>query len=134
MVWVLALLTSVHVLAGVFWAGSTFALARTRGAMGDQLAFPQAGAATLAILTGATLWLWLHCASFERSEQVLGFGAACAIIALLIQLSGLPAARRIRSATAAELDRLRGALALRQRPAAGLLAIAVVCMVVPKYA
>lgn len=48
----LVIALSLHVLSSVFWAGSSFALARTGGAGGEQLVFPQLGAATIAILTG----------------------------------------------------------------------------------
>ncbi len=41
---------SLHVLSSVFWAGSSFALARTGGLGGEKLLFPQIGAATVAIL------------------------------------------------------------------------------------
>ena len=38
----------LHVLSGVFWAGTTFALARTGGNDAKQLFGPQMGAATVA--------------------------------------------------------------------------------------
>jgi hypothetical protein len=45
----------LHVLSGVFWAGTTFALARTGGNQADQLFRPQMGAAMIAVATGALL-------------------------------------------------------------------------------
>src|SRR5215831_7452178 len=45
----------LHVLSGVFWAGSTFALARTGGASAHQMLRPQMGAAVVALITGGPL-------------------------------------------------------------------------------
>ncbi|MGY4318547.1 hypothetical protein [Bradyrhizobium sp. JR3.5] len=53
---VLIIALSLHVLSSVFWAGSSFTLARTGGLGGEKLLVPQIGAATVAIVTGATLW------------------------------------------------------------------------------
>src|SRR5712672_784019 len=79
---------SLHVLSSVFWAGSSFALARTGAAGGEQLVFPQLGAATIAILTGAYLGHLghlVHAGSFGTTEQVLALGAVCALIAVGVQ-------------------------------------------------
>ncbi|PSH62919.1 hypothetical protein CU102_24565 [Phyllobacterium brassicacearum] len=76
---------SLHILAATFWAGSTFALARTSGSGGEQLFGPQMGAAAVAVLTGAYLWNVLHEGSFGTMEQWLTVGAACALLALAIQ-------------------------------------------------
>jgi hypothetical protein len=51
---------SLHVLAGVFWAGTTFALARTGVERAAQLLRPQLGAAVVAVATGALLWFLFH--------------------------------------------------------------------------
>ncbi|MHC2673783.1 hypothetical protein ACVI1J_005946 [Bradyrhizobium diazoefficiens] len=51
----LVIALSLHVLSSVFWAGSSFALARTGAAGGEQLVGPQLGAAMIAILTGGYL-------------------------------------------------------------------------------
>ncbi|MEN3375287.1 MAG: hypothetical protein V7604_642, partial [Hyphomicrobiales bacterium] len=45
----------LHVLSGVFWAGSTFALARIGGNQADRFFRPQMGAAAVAIVTGGVL-------------------------------------------------------------------------------
>ena len=45
-------LIALHILAGVFWAGSTFAIVRSGGAGADTLFGPQMGAATLTVLAG----------------------------------------------------------------------------------
>ena len=70
----LVIALSLHVLSSVFWAGSSFALARTGGAGGEQLVFPQLGAATIAILTGGYLGHLVHAGSFGTTEQVLAAG------------------------------------------------------------
>jgi hypothetical protein len=49
-------LVILHVLSGVFWAGTTFALTRLSGDQETVLFRPQMGAALIAILTGASLW------------------------------------------------------------------------------
>ena len=78
---ILLLTLTLHLLAGVFWAGSTFTLARTAAASADQLFWPQIVAAGGAIVTGGYLWYLLH-SSFGTQEQVLALGALCAILAL----------------------------------------------------
>src|SRR3569623_326510 len=88
----LVIALSLHVLSSVFWAGSSFALARTGGAGGEQLVFPQLGAATIAILPGGYLGHAVHDGSFGTTEHVLVFGAVCALIALGIQAAVGPRA------------------------------------------
>jgi hypothetical protein len=110
------ILIALHVLAGVFWAGSTFTLARNGGAGSDALFRPQMGAAVIVLLTGAGMWHLLHAGSFALGEKVLMAGALAAIAAAGVQ----GALRRSQPATA-------------QRIAAGLLAVTVVCMVVSRY-
>ena len=48
----LLLSLTLHLLAGVFWAGSTFTLARIAAASADRLFWPQIVAAGGAIVTG----------------------------------------------------------------------------------
>ena|SRR5262245_2986016 len=50
----------LHVLSGVFWAGTTFASARTGGNQADLFFRPQMGAAAIAVVTGGILWFLLH--------------------------------------------------------------------------
>src|SRR5258708_1141999 len=89
---------AVHVLAAVFWAGTTFALARTGGAAVDRVFVPEMGAAAIAILSGGYLWKLTHGGGvFGQAEQVLAVGALCAIIALGVQ-GVLVAPKRIRRA------------------------------------
>src|SRR5437016_3456522 len=75
---------SLHVLAAVFWAGTTFALARA-GAGAAPLFRPQMGAATVAVLSGGYLFYALHRGGFGRAEQVLAAGALCAVAAAGVQ-------------------------------------------------
>jgi hypothetical protein len=80
----------LHVVTGVFWAGSTFALARMGVNQAREFLRPQLGAAATAIVTGALLWYLLHRGSEGTSEHVLATGAIFALIAAGIQaLTGL---------------------------------------------
>jgi hypothetical protein len=124
---------SLHVLAGVFWAGTTATLARVGGAHGEQLFRPQMGAALVAVLTGAYLWNLLHNASFGTAEQVLGAGILCAVMAAGVQGAlGGRAVRILRNGGADQVG-ARSRLALAQRIAAALLTVTVVCMAVARY-
>lgn len=130
---VLILTLALHVLAGVFWAGSTFALARTAGANAERLFGPQMGAATVAVITGVVLWSLLHSAAFGPPEQVLTLGIATAFIAAGVQGALVGSSRRkLAGADGAEERRLRARMATGQRIAAGLLAVTVVCMAVAR--
>jgi hypothetical protein len=119
---------SIHGLAGVFWAGSTFTLARTGGLGGERLFRPQMGAAAFAVLSGAYLWSLVHPASV-----VLMIGAAAALVAAGVQGAlGGPAVRKFGGGELAEAE-ARGRIALAQRIAAGLLALTVITMVVAPH-
>lgn len=125
---------SLHVLSSVFWAGSSFTLARTGGLGGEKLLFPQIGAATVAIVTGATLWRLVHEGSFALSEQILAGGAIAALAAIAVQvIVGGGAVRQLRNG-AADTSAARSRLAVAQRIAAGLLAITALCMGAARYA
>ena len=113
---VIIVLFAVHALAGVFWAGSTFVMARAGGEGADRLFRPQMGAATLTLLAGIGLWSILHRGPMGPMETTLAVGAICAIAAAAVQ--GM-----LR----------RSSPALSQRIAALLLAITVVCMVTARY-
>ena len=86
---------SLHVLSSVFWAGSSFTLARTGGAGGEQLIGPQMGAAAVTILTGAYLGHSVHAGMFGTAEQILAVGALAALVAAAVQ--GAIGGRAIRS-------------------------------------
>jgi uncharacterized membrane protein len=129
----LVIALSLHVLSSVFWAGSSFALARTGGAGGEQLVFPQLGAATIAVLTGAYLGHLAHAGSFGTAEQVLAVGAVCALVAAAVQAATGPRALlKLRHGTSEAAD-ARSRIAMAQRVAAALLAITAVCMGAARY-
>src|SRR5258706_1860313 len=85
MLYVLMAVLSLHVLSAVFWAGTSFALARTGGLGGARLFRPQMGAGFVAVITVGYLWSQLHAGGFCTPERVLAIGAACAGIAAGIQ-------------------------------------------------
>lgn len=125
---------SLHVLSSVFWAGSSFTLARTGGVGGEVLFRPQMGAAVVAILTGAYLGHQVHEDAFGTSEKILAAGALAALIAAGVQgLIGGRAIRSLRSGTANEAG-ARSRIATAQRIAAALLAMTAVCMGAARYA
>jgi hypothetical protein len=109
-------LIALHILAGVFWAGSTFAVVRSGGAGADALFGPQMGAATLAVLAGVGLMALLHRGPQGPAEHSLMLGATCAIIA-----AGFQGALRRKNP-------LKG-----QRIAAGLLIVTVISMAIARY-
>src|SRR5580700_9307859 len=88
---------SLHILSAVFWAGTSFSLARTGGAGAAALFRPQMGAALIAVLSGTYLWSRLHEAGFGTTEMVLAVGASCAMAAAGVQgaLTG-PALRALK--------------------------------------
>jgi F0F1-type ATP synthase membrane subunit c/vacuolar-type H+-ATPase subunit K len=129
------LVTSVlHILSGVFWAGSTFALARTGAGGADQLFRPQMGAALVAVITGGVLWHLLHPSSFGTPEQVLALGALAAVLAAGVQ--GALCGRALRElARNSEKDaHSKTQVALGHRIAAALLVLTVICMAAARYA
>ena len=129
------LLTLVlHILSGVFWAGSTFALARTGEATAGQLFRPQMGAAVVAVITGGVLWYLLHPSGFSTMEQALALGALGAVLAASVQ--GALCGRALRQlARNGEKDTgSKVQLALGHRIAAALLALTVICMAAARYA
>jgi hypothetical protein len=125
----------LHVLSGVFWAGTTFALARTGGNRADQLFKQQMGAATIAVATGALLWFLLHRGTLGTPGHILASGALCALAAAGVQgMMGGPALQKLSVAGESEAARLRQRVATGQRVAAGFLAITVTCMAAARYA
>jgi len=116
MLWVIIILIALHIIAGVFWAGSTFAIVRSGGAGAAALFGPQMGAATITVLAGIGLFAILHRGPPGPTEHTLGLGALCAVIA-----AGFQGAMR-------KKNPLKG-----QRIAAALLFIAVVCMAIARY-
>ena len=126
---IIIVITALHVLSSVFWAGST--LAHAGGVRAERLFRPQIGAAIVAVITGAALWHYLHEGSFGISEQILTTGAACAIIAAGIQVISTGSTLR-RAGPVNSAQALRS-IAMGQRAAAVLLAITFICMSVARY-
>ena len=110
------ILIAVHVLAGVFWAGTTFAITHSGGVGAEKLFRPQMGAAVIAFLAGLGLWGIAHRGPMGPMEDTLAIGAISAIAAAAFQ----GAFRRKNPM-------------LGQRIGGALLAITVICMAIAKY-
>jgi hypothetical protein len=132
---VIVLTLVLHVLSGVFWAGSTFTLARIGGPGAEKLLRPQLACATMVVATGALLWGLIHVGGTPgRTEYILGLGALAAIAAAGVQGFGLRAARKRAEAKEAGADESGGGAVRTQLIAARLLAITVICMAASRYA
>ncbi len=124
---------SFHILSSVFWAGTSFALARTGGVGGEQLFRPQMGAAAVTVVTGLYLGHLAHAGAFGTAEQVLAVGALAALVAAGVQGAvGGRAIRRLRRGITDE-STARSRIAVAQRIAAMLLAVTAVCMGAARY-
>ena len=129
------LLTLVlHILSGVFWAGSSFALARTGATTAGQLFRPQMGAAVVAVITGGVLWYLLHPSGFSTMEQALALGALGAVLAASVQGALCGRALRQLARTSEKVTQSKGQVVLGHRIAAALLALTVICMAAARYA
>jgi hypothetical protein len=129
----LVIVLSLHVLSSVFWAGSSFTLARTGGAGGELLFGPQMGAAGVAILTGGYLGHLVHAGAFGTAEAILATGAFCALVAAGVQaLIGGRAIRTLRNGSA-DRPAAQSRIATAQRVAAALLAVTALCMGAARY-
>jgi hypothetical protein len=124
---VLILVLALHALSGVFWAGSTFVLARGAAALPPLLG-PQARAAGGAVLTGAILWGLLHRGGFGVRELPLAVGACAALLAAAVQFASARALNNGSNDDAARAKPLTG-----QRAAAGLLALTLLAMVLWRW-
>lgn len=134
MVYLLVALTALHVLTGIFWAGTSFAMARTGAAQAEKLARPQMAAATVAILAGVCLWGLLHAARMNQPEMVLAVGVIAALAAAGVQSSALGNVRRLADADIAVAEASRKKVARAQRIGATLLAITIIAMASFRYA
>ncbi len=108
-------LLSLHALAGVFWAGSTFALTHSYFELTPKLFRAQMGAAALTVVAGLALWGIVIRGSHGPMATTLAIGALCAIAA-----AGVQGAMRRSPKTS-------------QRIAAALLSVTVICMVISPY-
>jgi uncharacterized membrane protein len=133
MQYALILVAALHVLTTVFWAGTTFALARTGGAATERLFKPQLVAAVLACISGGYLGHTLHGHSIGRPEQVLITAAAASVIALLVQVSIVGDAMRTLRDGARDHAHARTQATVGHRVAAGLLALAAIGMAAARY-
>jgi uncharacterized membrane protein len=125
--------TIIHVLVSVFWAGTTFTLARLAGLGGEKFVFPQLGAAAIAVLTGGYLGYALHASSFGVAEQVLAIGIACAVIAAVLQGTIGVGTLRLLQSNGLDIELARDRIGKAQRVAAALLAVTVIAMVLARY-
>ncbi|MGY2994892.1 hypothetical protein [Mesorhizobium sp. URHB0026] len=123
----------LHVMAGVFWAGTTIAVGRDPDIRAERFFRPQMGAAGLAFLTGFLLWYFFHEGAFGSMEKVLALGILTALIAAGVQgaLVG-SASRQFAGADAATQPELRAKMTRGERIAGGLLVITVLCMATAK--
>lgn len=125
---------SLHVLAALYWAGSTFALAGMAGSGSERLFRPQMAAAAIVILSGGYLWRTLHHGVFGTMEKILGVGIASALVALAIQVVFVGGALRNLRRQANDGDAQRKRIAVAYRLAAGLIALAALSMASARYA
>jgi hypothetical protein len=130
---VLMIVIALHILAGVFWIGSSIVLA-INGIGSVRWFRGQMVAATVAVFAGGGLWSMLHPGgAMGRPEMTLAAGAVAAIVAAGVQgaLVG-GSVRRLRSGLLAEAVAQRK-MALGQRIAAGLLTFTLITMVAARY-
>ncbi|WP_246805435.1 hypothetical protein [Mesorhizobium mediterraneum] len=129
MQYVYIIVLGLHVMAGVFWAGTTIAVARDPEIRIERFFRPQMGAAGMVFLTGILLWYFFHSGFFGSIEMVLALGISTALIAAGVQgaLVG-SASRQLASSDAATETQLRAKMTRGERIAGGLLVITVFCM------
>ncbi|HEY0685223.1 MAG TPA: hypothetical protein VGD45_22990 [Steroidobacter sp.] len=151
----------LHILGGVIWAGSMFALSfaiipiaarhaddgagRWTAQVSRRLGPVSGISAVVTVLSGMYLFATLHKGDMSVGGIVLGAGAAAAVLSLLVGvLIGRPTGLRMAklqsegsnqsAATLAELASLRGRVAWSSRLAGILLGLAVLSMAVFRYA
>ena len=118
----MSVVMGLHVLSGVYWAGTTIALARDAEIRAEKFFPSQMRSAGLVMLTGALLWYFFHGAYFGSMETVLAIGVVTAFAAALVLRSMVGSAwRQLPGADAAEQTRLRAKMARGERIAAACL-------------
>ena len=150
---------AIHILAGVYWAGSMFVMAghllpalRNNTGAGPALVPVMKGigmrsgiAALITIFAGFYLFAALHGEDKSAGAQVLTTGAIAAILALIIGFAvNMPAGRKLgqlnANPPADPQQRAQQAAALQSRITVGtrlialLMFVAVLCMAVFRYA
>lgn len=129
MQYVYIVVIGLHVMAGVFWAGTTIAVARDPEIKAEHFIRPQLGASGLVFLTGLLLWYFFHEGVFGSMEMVLALGIATALIAAGVQGAVVASAsRQLAGADVATQTTLRAKMTRGERIAGGLLVITVLCM------
>jgi hypothetical protein len=128
----LIIAAALHVLAAVFWAGSTFVLARSAAVGAERLWRPQLGAAAVTTLSGGYLWSALHRGQFDDSERVLAVGIVAALVAAALQATVGRTAARAPERNPAD-PTLRRRTAIIQIVASAPLALTIICMAVSRY-
>lgn len=133
MQYVYIVVLGLHVLAGVFWAGTTITLARDPDIRAERFFPAQMGSAGMVFVTGALLWYFFHGAYFGGMEKTLALGIVAAITAagVLGAMVG-PAQRQLAGADTGSETVLRAKMAKGERIAARLLVITVLCMAIAR--
>jgi hypothetical protein len=133
MQYVYIVVLGLHVLAGVFWAGTTITLARDADIRAERFFPAQMGSAGMVFVTGALLWYFFHGAYFGGMEKTLALGIVAAITAagVLGAMVG-PAQRQLAGADTASETVLRAKMAKGERIAARLLVVTVLCMAIAR--
>ncbi|BAB53879.1 MULTISPECIES: hypothetical protein [Mesorhizobium] len=133
MQYVYIVVIGLHVMAGVFWAGTTVTLARDPEIKAERFIRPQLGAAGMVFLTGALLWYFFHGAYFGSMEMVLALGILAAFAAAGVLGAMVRAPSRQLAGANAEIEtRLRARMAMGERIAAWLLVVTVLCMAIAR--
>jgi hypothetical protein len=123
----------LHVLTGVFWAGTTITLARDPEIRAERFFQPQMGSAGVVFITGLLLWYFFHNGAFGGMEMVLSIGIVCAIAAAGVLGAMVGSARRqLQGASAVQEAALRARMSKGERIAAALLVVTVVCMAIAR--
>ena len=123
---------ALHAMSGVFWAGSTAAMANL-----GPLSAPNAGrifpgqmiAAGIVVLTGIILWAVWRGGALGTSEIILLVGIVCAIVAAGIQGAIVGRSRRNGTISAEAQPKVVTAY----RITAGLLMLTVITMVTSRF-
>ena len=133
MQYVYIVVLGLHVLTGVFWAGTTITLARVPEIKAEKFLPLQMRAAGVVMVTGALLWYFFHGAYFGSMEITLAIGIVAAFAAAGV-LSAVvrSAVGKLAGADVGEETRLRAQMAKGERIAAGLLVVAVICMAIAR--
>lgn len=119
----------LHVMAGVFWAGTTIAVARDPEIKAERFIRPQLGASGMVFLTGILLWYFFHDGAFGSMEKVLALGILTALAAAGVQGALVASAsRQLAGADQVTQSQLRAKMNRGERIAGALLVLTVLCM------